>query len=98
MFPMLGREIKKCRESLPACGQRFNRLGVRGLMLGRETGPGGFALRPGLGIHHLAQCPLGAGLQPLRQFVEYVDPLVTPTALSAGLRPHFASGAPSPLR
>jgi hypothetical protein len=34
----------------------------------------------------------------LRQFVEYVDPLVTPTALSAGLRPHFASGAPSPLR
>ena len=52
----------------------------------------------GLGVRHLVERGLHAGLEPLREFVEKVAELVKPVPLLTGLRPHVAHGSPGAER
>jgi len=75
---MLGGKVEEGEQALPIGQQRFDRLGMLGLILGREAKPCGRVSGAALGVHHLAQRALGAGLEAAEQLVEYVGELVTP--------------------
>jgi len=62
VLPMLCGKIEEGNQPRRVGDQRFDRLGILGLILRGATGLGGLAVRPPLGVHHLVQGAFGARL------------------------------------